>query len=444
MTFFVGYNFLTEGVQVPSLPSHFLKITPEKANRIAHIDAEVMRVDDDILKILNRRASLNRMRNSFVPAVNIPPEVLATIFEFACCSNDVEPDIFDKGEWPSDVRPEEEAKLLQESYTDICAETRLVVGSVCSVWRSVALEILHLWSNITLPVDDDDAANQAEKLQYMLSKSGQLPLTVRLVELLVEPYNNREDEELPGGISSVVIDTLETQAHRLYALNTILPVTWEPALNRMANCMARLVRITLHEPYDSDPMYPVECFASAPQLREVTLIRYDISRVVLPWGQLERLEGKCSGLSKCLDILHRCQRLRHCSIILDDYNPDVKALVPLTLTKLESFRLSISCYPADFTALFDAITLPMLHSFEISCYKMTSLLKFFVRSACALETLCMDDSMEEDDLIACLQVLPGLRKLKWKLHRRGRCRTPSQRVLDFAETHNISFQRTWC
>ncbi|KAF9483641.1 hypothetical protein BDN70DRAFT_276194 [Pholiota conissans] len=444
MTSFAGYDFLTRGVEVPWLPSHYHEITHEKANQIAHIDAEVMRSNDDILKILNRRASLNRMRNSFVPAVNLPAELLATIFEWACCSNDVEPNVFDEECLPQDVKPEDEAKLLQESYTDTCAEIRLAIGRVCSVWRSVALDTPQLWSNITLPVDEEDADDQAEKLQYILSKSGQRPLSVRLVELIAEYDPHKDIDEPLGGIPSTVIDTLEMQAHRLRALNIILPVTWEPALNRMANRMSLLVRITLHIPHDSDTFYPVECFASAPRLREVILMRYNISSVVLPWGQLERLEGKCSGLLKCLDILRRCPRLRHCSIKLNDHDYlNVKVLAPLTHTKLESLKLFMDCSPDDFAAFFDALTLPMLRSLEIDYFQMTPLFTFFVRSACRLETLCLKGVIEEDNLIACLQVLPELRELIRGVGSCGRYRVPTRRILDFVKTHNISFQRPY-
>ncbi|KAF8197024.1 hypothetical protein BJ912DRAFT_954554 [Pholiota molesta] len=78
---------------------------------------------------------LKRKRNTFVPAVSLPPELLTMIFEFACC-----PSSDDETCMPN---TDERCELCPGgSNLGICigpgALTPLFIGTVCSAWRNIA------------------------------------------------------------------------------------------------------------------------------------------------------------------------------------------------------------------------------------------------------------------------------------------------------------------
>ncbi|KAF8161853.1 hypothetical protein BJ912DRAFT_1049877 [Pholiota molesta] len=202
------------------------------------------------------------------------PEILTTIFEFACCPDD--------GHWLANVDLNTQKNYDQDRCSvSACAVTPLFIGAICSAWRSIAWGTPQLWTSITLLYNDDTAETLAEMLDYWLSKSGELPFSVTLVE---------DDSRTVNAESFEVIDVIAAYARRLHALDLFLPERWGPALARVASCTPLLTRLTLCLPDNVDQYNHFTTFADAPQLRELTLSRVSTADVALPWAQLESLK----------------------------------------------------------------------------------------------------------------------------------------------------------
>jgi hypothetical protein len=184
--------------------SHFSNPTPKQAFQISDFDASIQRTDDYI----KQRVAFGRKRNEMVPAVNLPPELLATIFEFACCPKESEYKdydmvrLFDEPFWPIST---------SKQYNCGCTTTPSLIGAVCSAWRNIAMETSQLWSNIKIAFNDANSDAQAAKWRYCISKSGQRPLSASMS--LMEGCNEYDEDR-----NTAILDVLEAYAHRLQTL----------------------------------------------------------------------------------------------------------------------------------------------------------------------------------------------------------------------------------
>ncbi|KAF9484529.1 hypothetical protein BDN70DRAFT_917557 [Pholiota conissans] len=401
--------------------SHFPNTTPDKARQISHIDAEVLRTEDAIVALVKKRALLKRKRNTFVPAVNLPSELLAMIFEYACS--------------PS---PDDESGVADvQERCELCpgdANFGIFIGAVCSAWRSIAKGASQLWSTVNMRVSNKQAGRQAALLRYWLSNSGQRPLKVRLIE---DDENDNEENEDDWGInttSTAVINVLAGHAQQLQFVDLFLPSAWKQTLNRISRNLPLLTHLTLRVADGSPSLPRVDYFVSAPQLREVTLVGYSVADVSLPWAQLERLDGEYFSAFECLETLRLCPRLRRCTLEQLYRGIFPMAPVPMTHTALEALELLVDT-PTELGALLGALTLPALRSFVLSLPDeeplIPKVLPLIARSACALETLhLVGVTPPEDELVACLGMLPGLRELLLLNPETERGGKLTQKVLD--------------
>ncbi|KAF9483646.1 hypothetical protein BDN70DRAFT_928998 [Pholiota conissans] len=376
---------------------------------------------------MTQRAVLNRTRNAVVPAANLPAEMLAIIFEFACCSDDFE----EKAHIDRKMMDEFYGRWIdvkQQPYKDTCAVMRRTIGK--------------LWSNVTIPVNAENTELQTEVLRRSLTRSGQHPLNVKLVELLVKD-RNQDDEQYSAGISTAVIDVLATQAHRLHTIDAILPASWKPAFKRIAKCLPLLTRITLRSPKNSSAVGSMDFFSNAPRLRDVALVGYDTIPNTVPLEQLHNLKASCSDLLHCVETLRRASQLCHCS--LQVCVEAVSNLIPLTHTKLRSLELTIAHYTVYLADFLDAVTLPALQSLDMVLFNMDPLHSFLKRSGCALQALHLCGYMFwEENLIECLFLLPELRDLHlYDSFRHPRSR-PTQRLLDLMNPRKSAIQENEC
>lgn len=384
----------------PPALSHYRSITPEKANSIAHIDANVLRTHDVIIMLLNQRAALNRQRNAFVPAINLPPEILTAIFEFACCPDG-------DGDWIVNLD-------LNTCSNSPCVVTPLFIGSICSAWRSIAWGAPQLWNSITLIHHDSIDEKLAEMLDYWLSKSGKLPLTVKLLE--------GPDTDLTGE-SLAVIDVIGEYADRLHTLDLFLPSSWEPDLMSIASRASLLTRLTLRillGAWDENSIMEVDdMFVDAEQLREVTLHGYNTMNAFFPWDQLESLESGYDDIPELVKILCLCPRLRRFAVRLTNKRPWTVPSSVMGLARhaaveaLEVFGYDEILHPE----LFGMLDLPALRSFVLHL-KTTPrewsswLPPFLSRVAGTLETLHLPyAALSDEDLLTILRIVPRLREL---------------------------------
>ncbi|KAF9484570.1 hypothetical protein BDN70DRAFT_105702 [Pholiota conissans] len=410
-----GLSFSAPLITIPP-PLQSRTIPTEKAGQIAVIDAEIMYTDDVISKYLDYRCTLSRHRNSLLPSINLPREILEMIFEWARHPLEDEDFIFT-------ALPEIETTKKK----DIPPATPFLIASVCSVWRTVVLEAPQLWSNIEIKVSQKDSKRQAEQLTYWISKSGQRPLTVTLLLKALEKEfgddDSVDDQDDVYILSTEVIDILIPHAHRIQALDTFVPWSWAPTLAQIVESAHQLKTITPRLGGSPDDFVDqLDLFASSPKLRDAMLIGYSFSNITLPWSQLERLELDLSGVHQCFEILRLCPRLRifMFDLVHDDDSDDIPpSPSPITHKFLESIELRVDI-EAELAEFLEQLTLPALRSFtswisiEGRSYtgrSIPSLLPFIARSQCKLERLSLVGTIPPYELAECLQALPSLREL---------------------------------
>lgn len=135
-------------------------------------------------EINHLRHGMSTVKNSKRPAVNMPHEILALIFELACRSS-------------SELR-------------DGMRRTRWSITSVCSRWRSVGMAEQILWSSIACKHGRNslDIWPSLASISTELELSRSNPLWIHL---------SSSESELPSPME--VLDLLEPHVHRCTALN---------------------------------------------------------------------------------------------------------------------------------------------------------------------------------------------------------------------------------
>ncbi|KAF9484557.1 hypothetical protein BDN70DRAFT_872336 [Pholiota conissans] len=386
-------------------PSHYHGISPKTAIQIAQLDSEVHKTTVDqhaiVKALIEQSTGLSRRRNALLPAVNLPPEILVTIFEFACCPSDEDgrySTIITAHFWRSSGSSEEHNLPYRTSVPG-----PLYISQVCSVWRNVAIDTSQLWDSIQLEVNFKRAKKQAAVLRYWLSKSGQRPLTVGLTE---DPAVCVDSYDMP----TAVIDVLRPYVHRVETAELLMTEEWEEALRYIGGCASLLTTLTLDRLYDSSA---ADCvyFFGAPRLRYISLIGYDPHDVELPDNQIETLsvenfEYEIALLTALVQFPKLCHYSLNASAPL---NPPLYSLTHNTLQSLELNFDEVEGVVANLCRLI----LPALYSFKIrvciGAPLTVIMLPFFVRTASTLRTLHLGGAqIPEDNLVKVLRVLPGL------------------------------------
>ncbi|KAF9484569.1 hypothetical protein BDN70DRAFT_105713 [Pholiota conissans] len=384
-------------------PQRLHDISMEKAAQISEIDTEV---HNAVLALLRKCVVLNRKRNALLPAVNLPLEILATIFELACT-----PDGSDETGYFSTFLT---AKFWRNATQDdrYSRPGPLYIGRVCSVWRDIALGTPQLWNSIQLEVNRwGDEGKQAAALQYWLSNSGNRPLAVGLVEM--------DEVENIYDMPTAVIDVLVPYAHRLDTATLLITKNWEPALRRIGKRAVSLQSLVLIKPYDTDHIENIPFFSRAPKLRNIRIIRYGLAGVLLPMQLIEHLTMDSRGYTiDFVKMIRLCPNLRHFSLrVMSDIVLDSNAPAELLMhSRLQSLSLSFD-EQTDLASRLQGLTLSMLQSFELCIDDGTDktlpkLPPFLVRSSSTLRILSLRGQyISEDDLVECLRALSELREL---------------------------------
>ncbi|PPQ85852.1 hypothetical protein CVT26_001943, partial [Gymnopilus dilepis] len=121
---------------------------------IVEMDIGISGMECEIQGLLRQRASACRLRNSHVPAVCLPFEIISKIFAFGLVAY-------------------EEDKVAGRTTT-----LPLTLGKVCHTWRSAAWSSSQLWSTFSLRITKDRCSVQAILLQEWLERSGRRPLSI--------------------------------------------------------------------------------------------------------------------------------------------------------------------------------------------------------------------------------------------------------------------------
>ena len=398
------YCYVARRVNPPSITTVLRNMGIDKADQVAYIDAEISRTEDDIVSLVRQRAMLKRRRNALSPAVNLPPEILSLIFEFACLP--VAGGNIDLGGTKFG------AANLGLSV-GIGAVTPLFIGTICSAWRKVAQSSSQLWNTVTVYLDNQHSDAQASLLKSWLQNSAQRPLSIKLIE---DEHTDNEDDWCIDVTSTAIIDILTAHSRQWHTIDFFLPSTWKPALSRVRHNLSLLTNATFRVAEGSPSISRLDAFALAPRLREVSLIGFSIEDMVLPWIQLERINGEYLSVGECLDALRLCPGLRSAIFEQVCVGQIPFSSHPIHHENLEVLELTLPDTTWQPPSIIGAMTLPNLKELVLSLPDSELLLQTIPhlvrRSGCQLRHLHFVGIIPlEHELIECLKEVSMLEVL---------------------------------
>ncbi|KAF5373092.1 hypothetical protein D9758_001561 [Tetrapyrgos nigripes] len=331
------------------------KICSEHSQDLERMNAQIQRLESMLCSITQKRDTLqskvSSLKSIISPLRNLPAEILQHIFQ----------------------------DCLEPFPTISTQESPFLLTRICSRWRSVAVATPELWAaiHVFMPqavhaLEPHGAKCDAirEGVQYFLSRSGTLPLSISL-------YSDADGEHQDDLEEATrTLDMLIPFLHRSKYLNLNAPlVTMLPlqrlereGLGSLETVILSRSRMLLHnEPDLSDALLPL---LHAPHLRRLWIgIAFPILQCT-DWSKLTHLSiyPYIQGvkLGDIMVILSMSPNLMECSIPLEgDFEGDTP-LKPLSLTKLR--RLTISSHgtgSATTNRFFDLLIVAVLQEFSI-------------------------------------------------------------------------------
>ncbi|KAJ6511899.1 hypothetical protein C8R47DRAFT_671884, partial [Mycena vitilis] len=269
-----------------------------QAGRLAEIQH---RLDDTDSEIAGTLAHLTRLRARRVdiltdlnaltaPILNLPPELVCEIFE----------------------------RCLPPPHTLPSArDAPLLLGHVCRRWRGIALSLPTLWNsiNVAAVLAKHPRPGVLASLDTWLERAGGAALSVSIV-LGPENYRTMLDEMRLGIARSAVFRTLRHSSHRWRELEIVRRLEEYPALLHREDPwnLPQLVKLTLLlTPSGRHPSaFPPNMLSNlmdAPLLREVHLMGFAPTNLLLPWAQLTAVHAEHLLPIECLQTIAQTTNL---------------------------------------------------------------------------------------------------------------------------------------
>ncbi|KAH9479716.1 hypothetical protein JR316_0008311 [Psilocybe cubensis] len=397
---------------------------------VDYIDAVVKQIEHRIKQLVAERIYLNRKRNSYSPAVKLPPELLSLIFQFACLPDEGHqleyhtPTMYHYGE------------INQGLCIGKGALTPFFLGTICSAWRQVAQDTSQLWCAVIVYMNQRHADSQAALLKSWLKRSGQRPISVKLVE--GDKANNRDADwptdvtDIEGDanheradrwpadfvdVSSAVINVLASHSKQWHTIDIFVPHSWKLELAKVRHNIPLLTSLTLRVADTCPSLAYIDVFAYAPQLHSVHLVGYSVTDICLPWKQLCHLEGEYFSSWDCLKAMHLGVRLRKCQFEQLCHGLEFTTFNsrPIKHEYLTSFELLMKT-THELDTFLSSLMLPNLKELVVSLSDEESLLWPIIplmrRSDFKLQLLhLLGTTPDEEQLIGFLKVQPWIKSL---------------------------------
>jgi F-box-like len=309
------------------------------------------------------------------PITRLPPEVLSEIFIH--CIDMCSFDLHD-----------------QRNLTPRLDKTPLLLGSVCSRWRSISLSTPRLWASFTLTIRPTYQKNDVVLANTWLARAGTCPLYISLGSL--GSYQN---------CMRPLMKVFARHCEHWYDVYLSLPRHVLRSLSAVKNRLPRLRKLHFSGSLDS-----IDIFESAPQLCSFRQDWPIDKAVKIPWNQLREFSTGWCNVEDYLAILRLAPNLE----VLVAFLTGIEPCHPHPLIQLSHLHsLSIR---GNLTHVLYRLVLPKLRSVSIDTlfakWTIPQLTSIF--SQCSIEFLsCNIDThlVSDDDMIQVLQVCPSLLKL---------------------------------
>ncbi|KAJ6603723.1 hypothetical protein B0H10DRAFT_643275 [Mycena sp. CBHHK59/15] len=322
---------------------------------------------------------------SIDPAVIIPPEILAEIFNLCNLRNS---SIFNR------INMSEAPWLLSH---------------VSHHWRRIALSTPMLWCFLRVNMSTTDSGHfnahgTFQLVKLFLDRSASCPISFIL-------FCEETAETRP------ILELLIGASDRWEELDLIAPGAFIESLSPIRGHLHRLRRLALYREdpeVDLEPPHIVDIFAEAQCLRKVTFTRDPPFCVVVPWNQLTEFTTSYCELMPLLNTLRELTQV--VTLKLDKLDDTEDHGTVAHLPHLRNLTITsengAAGHPGD---LLDYLIVPALKSLSIECEDLTivpHLISLVSRSAFTLVSFTLFAYEEFDtSLIGFLKLTPRLTRL---------------------------------
>ncbi|KAJ6578732.1 hypothetical protein DFH09DRAFT_1148219 [Mycena vulgaris] len=260
----------------------------------------------------------------------------------------------------------------------------LLLGCICSTWRSIAVATPELWSALKIALSN----TPVELIETWLSRAQNWPLS-----LVVDCFQS----------DGKFIDVLQRHSHTWHNVELGLPFEqfylFGPDLH-----LPMLKRLAIGAmDYWAPVSEPITAFRKAPVMRHLRLLESVLpADIVLPWAQLTSFESDALSSDECLAILKYTPNIAECRVgiyfaALDDL-PDVPPRMSL-------ISLCISSHLWEVMDILDHIAAPALQALDLkriviaADYYLPPLHRFLSTSGCQLREFAIRIQDTDERLI---------------------------------------------
>jgi len=295
--------------------------------------------------------------------------------------------------------------------------TPLILGKVCTQWRTITWSTPYIWSHISLNLSTPRYETQVKLLSDWLKRSGVCPLTINLIFDC--------EDEWTDIIPSELIQLLVVSANRWRAINLVLPESWYSFLADLKYSFPLLVTVVSQPLWADCGLTPSKrkrfnLFEFAPLLRDVHVDGYYLSNVDIPWEQLDRFTLQHVYLDECFYALVKTPNLTYCriyTILINDVNRDT-AENSIELPLLQELVIHSASW-ANISRLLSKMTVPLLETLKISASRFESEpvelpASFLCDPNCLLKRLRLSEWSfigEDFEFVQYLRNIPSLEEL---------------------------------
>lgn len=293
------------------------------------------------------------------------------------------------------------------------ADAPIVLGQVCSYWRSVVISTPHLWSSLNVRLRGNNATFMSSLVSTVLSRSGACPLSIDFVFI----GGGYGWDERWGNHANSCFDAILNHSCRWKSIYFELPSCALQKLSVVRHALPLLEKLGIRAtfpPFDTT----LDAFEVAPRLNS---LRTDMlpNSLQVSWENLEYFDGTGHNQRDSLDWLHRCPNLVEC-VVNFDYEDEITGLPPSSFMAHfpRLIKLEVSTENDDgLDDLFNCLVTPLLTHLrieytELAPWAQSPFVSFLHRSACALRELHLFNiPLTDVQLVECLRMVPSLVEL---------------------------------
>ncbi|KAF9481691.1 hypothetical protein BDN70DRAFT_854645 [Pholiota conissans] len=302
------------------------------------VQAEVARVAQTLKALMDKTHVLRgRVNEMYSPAIRLlPVEITAEIFQ-ACIPVFNMDDAIDAKEF-----------------------VPLLLGSVCSSWRRIAWSAPTLWSSLTLRLNTTHIHTQIVLLDEWLSRSGDLPLSIRL-------FSEEEIHWASATTPGTAIEVIKKYASRWRGLDLRLPTSCYKYLPSSDEHLPMLQSLNLNPPGGQGERRHKVDMSNSAKIQHLSLSCVYLISMKFQWVHVTDLRLEAFYVDECLEALRQSPQLQSCSLRNIIGGDDGHALpdAPLVLPALRNFSIENE-KDTHIALLLDTIMMPSMTRFSYS------------------------------------------------------------------------------